>query len=106
MAPRFDARLNSSIIAVRRPLGEVNRENKGLLTGQELAQGIKEEHGPNEVNAADPGSVYSAGPPPEKLLRDLQQQLHRLFTAKPSEKMPMMMGAFITMNWNLFIFKI
>ena len=25
MAPRFDAKLNSSIIAVRRPLGEVNR---------------------------------------------------------------------------------
>ena len=30
MAPRFDAKLNSSIIAVRRPLGEVNRENKGF----------------------------------------------------------------------------
>ena len=33
MAPRFDPKLNSSIIAVRRPLGEVNRESKALLAG-------------------------------------------------------------------------
>lgn len=33
MAPRFDPKLNSSIIAVRRPLGEVNRESKPLLPG-------------------------------------------------------------------------
>ena len=32
MAPRFDAKLNSSIIAVRRPLGEVNRETKASGT--------------------------------------------------------------------------
>ena len=31
MAPRFDPKLNSSIIAVRRPLGEVNRESKVQL---------------------------------------------------------------------------
>ena len=30
MAPRFDAKLNSSIIAVRRPLVEMNRESKAL----------------------------------------------------------------------------
>lgn len=33
MAPRFDPKLNSSIIAVRRPLGEMNRESRPLLAG-------------------------------------------------------------------------
>ena len=40
MAPRFDAKLNNSIIAVRRPLGEVNREMKLPAIGGEVAQSI------------------------------------------------------------------
>jgi len=43
MAPRFDAKLNTSIIAVRRPLGEFNRESKGagILAGvSEQPQGL------------------------------------------------------------------
>lgn len=47
----------------------------------------------NDVNnAEDPAALYTAGPAPEKLLRELQQQLARLFAAKPSEKFPLMMG--------------
>lgn len=45
MAPRFDAKLNSSIIAVRRPLGEMNRENKFQLAGTaEYPQGIQKKY--------------------------------------------------------------
>ena len=41
MAPRFDPKLNSSIIAVRRPLGEMNRESKFQLPGTaEYPQGF------------------------------------------------------------------
>lgn len=43
-------------------------------------------------NAEDAAALYTAGPAPEKLLRDLQQQLTRLFAAKPAEKFPLMMG--------------
>jgi polo-like kinase 1 len=101
MAPRFDARLNSSIIAVRRPLGEVNRETKTPLIGiGEGPQGAKDEdHNPPNINPTpEAADVYTVGPPPEKLLRDLQHQLHRLFAAKPAEKIPMMMGKFVTIQ--------
>lgn len=47
----------------------------------------------NELNnGEDPAALYTAGPAPEKLLRELQQQLSRLFAAKPAEKFPLMMG--------------
>ena len=46
----------------------------------------------NGDNVDEPGAVYTVGPPPEKLLRDLQQQLQRLFAAKPAEKFPILMG--------------
>ena len=47
----------------------------------------------NDPNhAEDAAALYTAGPAPEKLLRELQQQLSRLFTAKPAEKFPLMMG--------------
>ena len=101
MAPRFDARLNSSIIAVRRPLGEVNRETKTPLIGiGEGLQGAKDEdHNPPNLNPTpEAADVYTVGPPPEKLLRDLQHQLHRLFAAKPADKIPMMMGKFVKFN--------
>ncbi len=39
MPPRFDTRLNHSIVAARRPLGEVNREMSSVPTS-ELLQGI------------------------------------------------------------------
>ena len=39
MPPRFDTRLNNSIVAARRPLGEVNREISSVPTS-ELLQGI------------------------------------------------------------------
>lgn len=97
MAPRFDARLNSSIIAVRRPLGEVNRETKTPLIGGETPAGqVKDDNNaaaPSASAAAstDAPALYTQGPAPEKLLRDLQQQLHQLFVAKPAEKMPVMM---------------
>ena len=41
MPPRFDARMNNSIISARRPLGEVNREPTPLITN-EILQGIIE----------------------------------------------------------------
>lgn len=47
---------------------------------------------PNDNSPEDPAALYTAGPAPEKLLRDLQQQLGRLFAAKPAEKFPLMMG--------------
>lgn len=51
---------------------------------------------PNDLNnGEDAAAVYTVGPAPEKLLRDLQQQLGRLFTAKPAEKIPLMMGMHI-----------
>ena len=118
MAPRFDAKLNTSIIAVRRPLGEFNRESKGGIlagvpeqpqgrfTSLYLAQANLSLHcetvslqclgeglaGVQEANGEDAPNVYTAGPAPEKLLRELQQQLKRLFAANPSQKMPIMMG--------------
>lgn len=49
--------------------------------------------GPQDGNGEDVPAVYTAGPAPEKLLRDLQQQLKRLFAANPAQKMPIMMGA-------------
>jgi hypothetical protein len=50
----------------------------------------------NELNhGEDAAALYTAGPAPEKLLRELQQQLSRLFSAKPSEKFPLMMGTYI-----------
>ena len=50
----------------------------------------------NEANHAEnAAALYTAGPSPEKLLRELQQQLTRLFSAKPAEKFPLMMGACI-----------
>ena len=101
MAPRFDAKLNSSIIAVRRPLGEVNRENKaGLLPGtaeNPLGEGMANM---DEANGED-AALYAAGPVPEKMLRELQQQLLRLFAAKPSEKYPMNMGKLTTLTSNM-----
>ena len=39
MPPRFDTRLNNSIVGVRRSLGEVNREMSSVPTS-ELLQGI------------------------------------------------------------------
>ena len=48
----------------------------------------------NAVENQEQAALYTAGPPPEKLLRELQQQLTRLFAAKPSEKYPVMMGMF------------
>lgn len=49
----------------------------------------------NELNhGEDAAALYTAGPAPEKLLRELQQQLSRLFSAKPSEKFPLMMGTY------------
>jgi len=89
MAPRFDAKLNSSIIAVRRPLGEVNRETKA--SGTEGPKASEDSPAANGDNADEPGDVYTVGPPPEKLLRELQQQLQRLFAAKPAEKFPILM---------------
>lgn len=47
---------------------------------------------PHDLNGDDAANVYTTGPPPEKLLRELQQQLKRLFAASPSQKMPIMMG--------------
>jgi hypothetical protein len=118
MAPRFDAKLNSSIIAVRRPLGEVNRvhlpgtaehpqgssntskQHIGADTNNTfclcvcllcLGDGLAPSNEPNHAENA--GALYTAGPSPEKLLRELQQQLTRLFSAKPAEKFPLMMGA-------------
>jgi polo-like kinase 1 len=122
MAPRFDAKLNSSIIAVRRPLGEVNRVH--LPGTAEHPQGSFNTHAQhfvadfdlvtffssgegsastNELNhGEDAGAawiasfaVYTAGPAPKQLLLDLQQQLTRFFSAKPSEKFPLMMGTYI-----------
>lgn len=92
MAPRFDAKLNSSIIAVRRPLGEVNRETKagGLPGTAENPQGEGMAN-MEDANAED-AALYSAGPSAEKMLRELQQQLQRLFATKPSEKFPLLMG--------------
>lgn len=46
----------------------------------------------SDTSPEDPAALYTAGPAPEKLLRELQQQLGRLFAAKPSEKFPLMMG--------------
>jgi len=43
MPPRFDARMNTSIISARRPLGEVNREPTPLITN-EILQGMIKKH--------------------------------------------------------------
>ena len=112
MPPRFDPRLNNSIIAVRRPLGEINRDSP--LISNELQGidypliyisnnfskfaffflGIKGEPvGVNSPATADtPFPAVPSGPSPQQLLRDLQQQLFKLFAAKPSEKLPLLMG--------------
>ncbi|XP_046631320.1 serine/threonine-protein kinase PLK1-like [Daphnia pulicaria] len=89
MAPRFDAKLNSSIIAVRRPLGEVNRVHLPGTAEHPQGDGLAPSNEPNHAENA--GALYTAGPSPEKLLRELQQQLTRLFSAKPAEKFPLMM---------------
>ena len=113
MPPRFDPRLNNSIIAVRRPLGEINRESplisNDVLQGNEyktyryfpqiltifhFCKGVKNEPvGINSPATADtPFPAVPSGPSPQQLLRDLQQQLYKLFASKPTEKVPILMG--------------
>jgi len=105
MPPRFDARINNSNINARRPLGEVNREPALLITN-EILQGVKSESGPANAAATSetPYPAVPSGPSPQQLLRDLQQQLHKMFASKPTEKMPVMMDeaedpAAIPMVW-------
>jgi len=105
MPPRFDARMNNSIISTRRPLGEVNREPTPLITN-EILQGVKSDPAPvnSPATAETPYPAVPSGPSPQQLLRDLQQQLHKLFASKPTEKIPIMMDeaedpAAIPMVW-------
>lgn len=105
MPPRFDARMNNSIISARRPLGEVNREPTPLITN-EILQGVKSDPAPvnSPATAETPYPAVPSGPSPQQLLRDLQQQLHKLFASKPTEKIPIMMDeaedpAAIPMVW-------
>lgn len=53
--------------------------------------GIKAEHANSPATEA-PLPAMPSGPSPQQLLRDLQQQLFKLFTSKPSEKNPCHMG--------------
>ncbi|XP_057378391.1 serine/threonine-protein kinase PLK1-like [Daphnia carinata] len=101
MPPRFDPRLSTSIIAVRRPLGEINRESP-LISNE--VQGVKGEPVTSPATADTPFPAVPSGPSPQQLLRDLQQQLQKLFVAKPSEKVPILMDeaedpAAIPMVW-------
>jgi polo-like kinase 1 len=113
MPPRFDARLNNSLIAVRRPLGEINRDSpiisnemQGILNRQcffllqscflnlslNVVIGVKGEPVISPATADTPFPAVPSGPSPQQLLRDLQQQLYKLFTSKPNEKVPFLMG--------------
>lgn len=59
--------------------------------------------GPADLHTEEEAAaLYTVGPPPEKLLRELQQQLHRLFSAKPAEKFPIMMGTDLERRNNKF----
>jgi len=91
MAPRFDARMNTSIVSTRRPLGEVKRDNLPVINSE--LQGIKGDPAPinSPATAETPFPVVPSGPTPQQLLRDLQQQLFNLFATKPSEKLPILM---------------
>ena len=93
MAPRFDARLNTSIVNTRRPLGEVaKRENIPIISSD--LQGVKGDSIPAALppTAETPFPAVPSGPTPHQLLRDLQQQLNKLFLEKPTEKVPLLMG--------------
>ncbi|XP_046453987.1 serine/threonine-protein kinase PLK1-like [Daphnia pulex] len=101
MPPRFDPRLNNSLIAVRRPLGEINRDSP-LISNE--VQGVKGEPVNSPATADTPFPAVPSGPSPQQLLRDLQQQLFKLFTSKPNEKVPLLMDeaedpAAIPMVW-------
>ncbi|EFX85823.1 hypothetical protein DAPPUDRAFT_309099 [Daphnia pulex] len=101
MPPRFDPRLNNSLIAVRRPLGEINRDSP-LISNE--VQGVKGEPVNSPATADTPFPAVPSGPSPQQLLRDLQQQLFKLFTSKPNEKVPFLMDeaedpAAIPMVW-------
>lgn len=87
MPPRFDTRLNNSIVAARRPLGEVNREMSSVPTS-ELLQGVKGEPigATSPATAGTPYPTVPSGPSPQQLLQDLQLQLHKLFATKAPEK--------------------
>ena len=42
MAPRFDARMNTSIVSTRRPLGEVKRDNLPVINSELQGKFLKE----------------------------------------------------------------
>ena len=56
--------------------------------------GVKSDPAPvnSPATAETPYPAVPSGPSPQQLLRDLQQQLHKLFASKPTEKIPIMMG--------------
>lgn len=54
--------------------------------------GVKGEPVISPATADTPFPAVPSGPSPQQLLRDLQQQLYKLFTSKPNEKVPFLMG--------------
>lgn len=66
--------------------------------------GVKGEPVTSPATAETPFPAVPSGPSPQQLLRDLQQQLQKLFIAKPSEKVPIIMGTvFLIVSYQNFI---
>jgi polo-like kinase 1 len=57
--------------------------------------GVKGEPVNSPATADTPFPAVPSGPSPQQLLRDLQQQLFKLFTSKPNEKIPFLMGKIV-----------
>jgi polo-like kinase 1 len=87
MPPRLDPRLNIGVIDVRRPLGDLKRDVNSIKI-----QGGKAEPVNPPATADAPLPAVPSGPSLQQLLRDLEQQLLKLLTSKPNERVPFLMG--------------
>merc|ERR1719481_2445541 len=76
MAPRFDTKMNASLIARRNPLQEVNTPQSNLMV-------------PGGSTGKDGGKDSVSGPP-DCYLSDLHKQLAKLIASKPANRSPVM----------------
>nr|CAG4645429.1 EOG090X03P9 [Lynceus sp. MCZ IZ 141354] len=79
-APRFDTKHNASLVAVRKPLGDINKEN----VAAQNAVAVKKDSDDVDMDAVATGAgVTSPTSSPSKvLLKDLQQQLSKLLGSR------------------------